>query len=381
MTFLCSRHILTAHRSFRNIFACNNINVKGFHATIFRSLDKDTAAELLRTSKCGLAQLQTLDKSLRIGNDQKKNISKEESRIIFSGAIRQALGLMDEQFIQRLYISSKEAESNEINRRNMVTSAALLLPEADKRRLYSFLFRVWDSDEDGYLSLEEFIRFYIYIRTIDPISYSTLASHEALKASYSHDTLRALAEQAFVVSNADRDKGISEAQFLSALGDSEDGGLLRLDDGFFERVRDPFRPGQLLAPFSTSQRNFLKLHGSPLAFFAGDNIPLRFVRADGVGLDCFYLILSGTLDASLDKARWTLKRWEFFNEESLLTGKAARHRLTQAKAQAQTDCLLLRLPTGDFRQARESILARSVISIQQTSYGRRAWSGRRAHTR
>ncbi len=62
----------------------------------------------------------------------------------------------------------------------------------------------------------------------------------------------------------------SEREFLSALEGADHGKRLKLDGDFFERVSDPFRPGQLFTLFSHSQRNFLRLRGTQHAFFAGD---------------------------------------------------------------------------------------------------------------
>eukprot|EP00802_Teleaulax_amphioxeia_P004327 Tamp_04331.p1 GENE.Tamp_04331~~Tamp_04331.p1 ORF type:complete len:794 (-),score=155.13 Tamp_04331:646-3027(-) len=254
----------------------------------------------------------------------------------------QGLGVHQPSFVDRLYVAS-ECGDGAVSAEEMITSVAMLVPDADQKQLLELLFRVWDRDNDRKLSREEFCRFYTYVRSKDPNSYSLLVEPET-RALLEPKISQSMAEE-FVADRA----SVSQEEFLEALGPAS---MLHLDAGFWDRVRDPTRCGQLFAPFSLSQRTLLKLLGTQQVYFESEELPPTVTNEEGT-YDVFYVILSGTVEVSFKEdpsISTTFHPWQFVNATSLLVSKSFRYRLLR-QARALGNVRVLQIPTRDFRLA------------------------------
>jgi len=318
-------------------------NLRGVHSQALHKVDKDTAGELLRKTKVGYSELVALDAGFRQKMKDNNRISKYDFSLLL-----QKMGLHEAALMDRLYVASDKG-GGEVNAQELITSIMLLIPEPDQSKMLDMLFNLWDRDSDGKLSREEFCMFYAYVRGSDPNAYSLLVSNE-MKEPLKPSRLEDLANETFLKVDTGKQGYITKKEFLTALGPENS---MHLDAGFFNRVQDPHRCGQLYAPFSLSQRTLLKLLGTQQVYFESEELPSS-VSAEEGHYDVFYIVLSGSVQSSFvdeDEGHvQTLGSWDFVNEESLLVSKSFRYRLLK-RARALTSVRVLQIPTRDFRLA------------------------------
>jgi Ca2+-binding EF-hand superfamily protein len=232
--------------------------------------------------RCGYAELRNLDHGFRAKLAKNGRISKYDFSLLF-----QKMGLVEGQFIDRLYIAAGKQSNGELRPQDIITSVALLVP-GEQEELLALLFDLWDRDQDGSLTEAEFCQFYDYVRNSDPNSYSQLVSSSE-REPFKPENLMRQAQKAFQNADTNGDGKIDKTAFLSAFGTDAD---VHLDSAFFERVRDPTRCGQLFAPYTLAQRTLLKLLGKKQVYFENEELPPSVLGDEGK-YDVFYVVLSG----------------------------------------------------------------------------------------
>ena len=335
-------HPLRSMRAWRRA-ALHVVAARRIHGTAPAHIDRDTAWELLRKSRCGYSELESLDKGFRKKLAKNKRIGKYDFSLLI-----QKLGVQEPGLIDRLYVAADKG-NGEPRVQEIITSIALLIPEPDQRKLLDLLFVAWDRDGKNALNLEEFRNFYSYVRCSDPNSYSLLVPSE-VRHPIQPEPMRAAAEEAFHKTDTNKSGRINKQEFIQALSP---GNPLHLDAAFFERIQDPMRCGQLFAPFDVNERTLLKLLGKQHVFFENEELPHTVTGVDGHH-DVFYLVLSGSVQLSFENddihQPTTVGQFAFINAESVLVSKSFRYRLLK-RARALSNVRVLQVPTRDFRLA------------------------------
>lgn len=233
-----------------------------------------------------------------------------------------------------LYLNMDISHAGLVTFKEVATSFSVLL-RGSTTDMAEFEFSIWDTNNDGRLTAEEFQNFFYYAKSIDG---STRTSDDQIKQE---------AMDAF--KNVDKDKKgyITADEFRDAVEDHE----LHVGDPFYAFIHDPLNHKAskgAIAGFSAEERALFHLMGERVNVRKGVSIP---TTVDEV-IDVFYLLVEGRVtvseeDGSNPKTIVPGLDGFLYDETVFVKGLEAN----PVQGVASKDSVLIRIVSADFMNA------------------------------